>query len=261
MTSSAIRAVIIDDEQKSRSILRSMLNNYCPQVRVVGEAASATEGLTIIKGQQPNLVFLDVEMPHGSGFELLKQLPSLNFEVIFVTGFDFYALQAIKFHALDYLLKPVDIEELVQAVNKTAEVLQQKLDNERLTKLLINLSNPGQELKQIAIPTNDGRVFIPIEEILRCEADGGCTWFYLSDNRRLLSSKNLGEYEKLLPNADLPSSDIFYRVHYGHIINLRFIRSLNRRDSYVEMQDDTTISIAQRRKAPFIELLRQQKLL
>ena len=205
MQVSKIRTVIIDDEQKSRSILQSMLQKYCPQVTVVGEAESAEQALRVILKEKPNLIFLDVEMPHGSGFELLKQLPNLSFEVVFVTGLDFYALQAIKFHALDYLLKPVDIEELIQAVLKTETVLEQKLDNERLTQLLTSLNNPDHEMRQIAIPTLEGRVFIPVEEIIRCEADGGCTWFSLTNNRRILSFKNLGEYEKLLPGANLAS--------------------------------------------------------
>ena len=252
-----IKALIVDDEQKSRNILRSMIGKYCPEVHVAGLADSADSGYELFVREQPDLVFLDVEMPHGSGFDLLKRLPSTDFEVIFVTGFDHYALQAIKFHALDYLLKPVDIDELIQAVHKVKLSLAENLNKQRLSQLLNNLNNPNQASHKIAIPTMSGREYISVEKIVRCTADGGCTWFHLTDKRKILSSKNLGEYEKILPDAYSSGIHRFFRVHYGHLINLNFIEIVNRRDNFVQMKDAAKIGIAQRRKATFLDLLKQ----
>lgn len=252
-----IKALIIDDEEKSRNILKTIVGKYCPEVNVVGLAESADVGYDLFVKTQPDLIFLDVEMPHGSGFDLLKRLPSTDFEVIFVTGFDHYALQAIKFHALDYLLKPVDIDELIQAVHKVKLSLAENLNRQRLSELLNNLNNPNQASHKIAIPTTTGREYIPVENIVRCSADGGCTWFHLIDKRRILSSKNLGEYEKILPDSYNSGVHRFFRVHYGHLINLNFIHIVNRRDNYVQMKDGAKIGIAQRRKSTFLDLLRQ----
>ncbi len=255
-----INALIIDDEPKSRNILRQMLNDYCPKISVIGEAGSVDDAFQQIQSKQPNLLFLDVEMPYGSGFDLLKSLPKIDFEVIFVTGFDHYALQAIKFHALDYLLKPVDIDELILAAERVEQSLQQTVNTQRLLQLMDNLKNPNRSTHQVAIPTGNGREFIPVEDIVRCSADGSCTWFYLRNHRKLLSSKNLGEYEKILPGELSGEPHKFYRVHYSDLINLYYIQSINRQDNLVAMKDGTEINIAQRRKAPFLDLLKRENL-
>ncbi len=252
---SKITALIVDDEAKSRSILNKLLTDFCPEVEVTGFADSVNEAYKLFIEKKPQLLFLDVEMPHGSGFDLLHRLPNLNFEVIFVTGFDHYALKAIKFHALDYLLKPVDIDELIQSVKKAQEAIQKARDTERIRQLISNLSNPDPGTQQIAIPTNEGREFIPVEQIIYCAADGGYTIIYLQNNRKLISSRNLGEYEKLLPPASESQKHRFYRIHYGQLVNLFYIKKYNSKENYVRMSNGDQINIAQRRKAKFLELV------
>lgn len=252
---SKITALIVDDEAKSRSILAKLLNDFCPEVDVVGDAESVDTAFREFIEKKPQLLFLDIEMPHGSGFDLLRRLPNLNFEVVFVTGFDHYALKAIKFHALDYLLKPVDIEELIQAVKKAKKAINQTQDTQRIKQLIVNLSNPDPSTQQIAIPTSEGREFIPVEQIIYCEADAGYTTIYLKNKRKLVSSRNLGEYEKLLPSPDESQKHRFYRIHYGQLVNLFFIEKYNSRENYVLMSNGAQINIAQRRKSKFLELV------
>jgi len=256
-----IKAMIIDDESKSRDNLKWILEKYCPSVQILAQANSAKTAYILINELKPNLLFLDVEMPRGSGFDLLKMLPNIDFEVVFVTGFDHYALQAIKYHALDFLLKPIDIDELIECVDKVEIQVNKKLDTERLERLLENLENKNTELQQIAIPLKDGREFIPVEQITGCEADGSCTWINLESGRKILSSKNLGEYEKLLPKPDTKFKNRFFRVHYKHIINLSSIKKFNRGEKYIELNDGSKISIAQRRVSSFSDVLREMGLL
>ena len=255
-----IKALIIDDEKRSRDILKFMLEKYCPEVEVLSLAESAEAAYNKIQELQPNLLFLDIEMPFGTGFDLLKRLSKIDFEVIFVTGFDHYALKAIKYHALDYLLKPVDIDELIEAVKKVDQLLSKKIDTERLDLLLKNLQDSNQEQQQIAITRQDGREFIPVKNIVRCLADGSCTWFFLDDGRKLLSSKNLGEYEKILPKPNGQFQNRFFRIHYSHLVNLSYIQKFNRKEKFVELKTGDQIAIAQRRGTPFSEILKQMKL-
>jgi len=254
---STIRALIVDDEAKSRSIIQTMLQKYCPQVEVIGMADSADAAQTLILSEQPNLVLLDIEMPHGSGFDLLNRLPEINFEIIFITGFDHYALSAIKFHALDYLLKPIDIDELIGAVGRVEAIFNYERDASRVTAFLQNMHNPDLGSQRIAIPTRDGREFIEVTDILYCEADGSCTWLYLSNGKRMYSSKNLGEFEKLLPGVDDESSQHFFRVHYGYLINISCIKSYSLKDNVIQMSNERTVDIAQRRKSTFRAILQR----
>lgn len=257
----SIKALIIDDEAKSRNALKWMIEHYCPNIEIMALAASVEEGIRCVQSYRPNLLFLDVEMPYGSGFDLLKQLPSIDFEVIFVTGFDQYALQAIKYHALDYLLKPLDKEELLGAVRKVEIQLSKKIDSERLEKLLTNLQHTNHGLRQIAIAQNGGRTFIPVEQIVYCMADGACTWFVMANGQKLLSSKNLGEYEKVLPAPADQFQNHFFRIHYRYTINLSYIQQFNWREKYVELKNGTRIAVAQRRVGQFKDLLQAMNLL
>ncbi len=256
-----IRAIIVDDELGGRNVLSAALKQYCPEISIVGIAQSKSEGKKLIEELRPELIFLDIEMPHGSGFDLLRELPVQNFEVIFVTGFDHYALKAIKFHALDYLLKPIDVQELKQAVNKVKRAFQKSRNTKRLEQLINNLSNPNQGAHKMAIPTASGKEFIAIQDIIRLEADGGCTWFHLKSGRKIISSKNLGEYEKILPDSNTQGEHHFIRIHKSHLINLFFIKIINNREHFVKMNGDTKIYIAQRRRTNFTSTLKKLNLL
>lgn len=238
-----IRAILIDDEPKNNRILKLMLEEFCPNVIIAGQADNAADGVTLIKEVSPDLVFLDIEMPYGSGFDLLDQLKPVHFEIIFITAFNNYSLKAIKYSALDYLLKPVNIDELIIAVNKASEKVASKHINARIENLLYNLKKPQAGVQKIALPSKEGYIFVLLSDIIRCESKTGYTTFYLKDMEKVVSSKNIKEYEPLLTN------DIFFRVHNSHIVNLSYIKKYHRgRGGYIEMEDGTMIEVATRRK-------------
>lgn len=241
-----ISAVIIEDEAANVKILRNMLQGYCPQVEVLGDAGTVTKAYDLIKMEKPDLVFLDIEMPGGNSFTLLDKLKPCNFEIIFVTAYDKYTLKAIKYSALDYLLKPVSIEELIAAVNKVAEKINKKQFQQRIENLLTNVEPSKRNLQSLAVPAHFGYEFIVISNIIRCEAEGRYTLFFMSDGRKIVSVKNLKEYEDLLPE------DLFFRIHHSHLINTNFIKRYHKLNAIVEMEDGIKIPLATRRKKEFL---------
>jgi two-component system LytT family response regulator len=242
-----INCVIIDDEPKNIRVLTKMLEEFCPDAVVVGEATNAGDAEKIIFRTQPDLVLLDVEMPYGNAFDLLDSLMPVKFEVVFVTAFNDYTLKAFKYCALDYLLKPVNIEELRTAVQKASEKVRLRNMNKQLNTLLANLKQPDATSFKLALPSIEGLVFVPTDTITRCEASGGYTVFYLKNGEKILSTKNIKEYEEILPHS------IFMRVHNSHIINLMCIRKYHKgRGGYIEMEDQALIEVASRRKNEFL---------
>jgi two-component system, LytTR family, response regulator len=242
-----MRALIIDDEPKNVRILKRLLDDYCPQIEVAGEAGDARAALTTIREIKPDIVFLDIEMPYGNAFDLLDKLLPVDFEIIFITAFDDYTLKAFKYSALDYLLKPVDIDELKAAVKKAAEKIAGKNINLQLGNLLSNLKNNQAALQKIALPAADGIIFINVEEIIRCEANGNYTIIYADSKEKITASKTIKDYEELLP----PS--IFCRIHNSHIINLNRIKKYHKgRGGFVVMDDGTSIEVASRRRDEFL---------
>jgi two-component system, LytTR family, response regulator len=242
-----INCVIVDDEPKNIRVLIKMLEEFCPEALIVGEATNATEAEKTIVKLQPDLLFLDVEMPYGNAFDLLDRLMPVKFEIVFVTAFNDYTLKAFKYSALDYLLKPVNIEELRTAVQKASEKLRLRNTNKQLNNLLANLKQPDASSYKLALPSMEGLVFVPTDTITRCEASGGYTVFYLKSGEKILSAKNIKEYEEILP----PST--FLRVHNSHIINLMCIKKYHKgRGGYIEMDDQALIEVASRRKNEFL---------
>jgi len=242
-----INAVIIDDEPKNVRVLKNMLEEFCPEVSLLGEANNSVEGKELIERKKPGLVFLDIEMPYGNGFDMLNALMPIDFEVIFVTAFDKYILQALKYSALDYLLKPVNIEELKTAVQHAEVRIKKNSINQQLTVLLDNFKKHDLGLKKIAVPTADGFEFILIEDIVRCEAQGAYTRIFTRDSKKILISRPLKDYESLLPD------NIFLRIHHSHLVNLNYIKKYNRgRGGYIEMDDGTTLEVATRRRDEFL---------
>ncbi|MGB0403207.1 MAG: LytR/AlgR family response regulator transcription factor [Salibacteraceae bacterium] len=248
MQKDSIRAMIIDDEEGARESLSILLEKYVDGVKIVAKADSIAMGMEKIKKYTPDLVFLDIEMPFGSGFELLNRMKPINFDIIFVTAYDHYALKAIKFSALDYLLKPVDIEELKKAVDKhkkrnpeqAAESYQNLVDNESIEG----------DNKKLAIPDSSGIIFVPIKTIIRCESDGNYTKIFLTSGKKILASKTLGEYESML------DGDGFFRVHRSHLINLSHLKKYNKGEHcYVELGDGTQVDVSRRKKSAFMEAL------
>lgn len=241
-----LNCIIVDDEPGNTRVLRKMLGEFCPDTQVMGEATNAAEAEKIIRERSPDLVFLDIEMPYGNAFDLLERLMPVKFEVIFVTAFNEYSLKAFKYNALDYLLKPVNIPELQTAVIKASERLRLLDSNRQLTNLLANLKQPDTRLHKLAIPTMGGLLFIPIDTITRCEASGGYTSIYLKNGEKVFSSKNIKEYEELLP------ASTFLRVHNSHIVNLLCVRKYHKgRGGTIEMEDHSMIEVAIRRRNEF----------
>ncbi len=244
-----IKAVIIDDEARSRSVLREMLHQFCPEVSIVADAGDLQQAVKLISEHQPNLAFLDVNMPNGSGFEVLQAFPQADFEVIFITAHDEHALRAIKVSALDFLLKPINIRELQEAVQKAKIKLAQKGEQNHLKVLIENLSQNFKGQSKIAVPVAKGLRFIPLEHIVRLEADGNYTRLYLLHEKGLLSTRHLKEYEELL------SVSVFFRAHHSHLINLHHIVEYHRGEGgSVSMVDQSHVPIAKRRKKAFLEL-------
>lgn len=237
-----IKSVIIDDEVHNLENLKRLLENNCPDVNVLDVANSVEEGLELIRNNAIDLVFLDIEMPNKNGFDFLEAIDDINFEVIFVTAYNQYALKAIKSCALDYLMKPVAISELKEAVLKVSEVVANKLENQKLKTLMDNLKQINKPQK-IALPTAEELYFVSIEDIVRCKAENNYTQFFLTNNTTVLVSKTLKEWDDLL------SSNNFIRTHQSHLINAVHVKSFVKKDGgYILMNDGSMVSVSKGRK-------------
>lgn len=247
-----INSIIVEDEHHNRENLLNILKEYCPSVHVLATCASALEGRRKIIELQPDLVFLDIEMPGKDGFSMLESLPELNFEVIFVTAFSDYAVKAIKFSALDYIVKPIDTMELLRAVDKASKKKRERQKNIRMANLIEN-QHKEEHKKTLALPLSDKIEFVEVSNIIRCQADGNYTMFHLRNGEKLLISKTLKEYDELL------SSFNFLRVHQSHLINLDEIKSFIKTDGgYILMKDGTSIIISRQRREMVLGILREK---
>lgn len=252
---SEIKAIIVDDEQHCIDALKTMLQKKCPEVTVLGGVNSVKDAKELIMDVQPDVVFLDVEMPHQNGFELLKMFDKINFDVIFTTAYEQYALKAIKFNALDYLLKPFSVKELQDAIQKcvsrrnaAANSAQPDVVTSPLEVFLQNMKTLHQTHKKIALPTINGLVFMPVQNIVRCESTGNYTRIFFTDKKNLMVSRPLKEFEELLTDVD------FFRVHNSHLINLQQMQSyIQGEGGFALMSDGTQVEISRRRKADFLK--------
>ncbi len=248
-----IKAVIIEDEERSRIVLQNLLETYCPEVEVVGSADSVTTGITTVRTFLPDVLFLDVQISGGTGFDVLEKLKDVKLSVIFTTAYDHYALKAFKFSAIDYLLKPIDIEELKQAVKKVIAPNQQAEDEYKIQNLLSNIKNPTED-PVLLVSTLEAVEFVRIREIVRCEAQGAYTQLMLKDARPVMVSKVIKEFEFLLQDYG------FYRVHQSHLINLKEVRKYVKSDNYLLMRDGAQIQLARSRKDDFFNVLHKVQL-
>jgi two-component system, LytTR family, response regulator len=243
-----IQAIIVDDEASGINRLSSLLKNHDHTVRIAGTFMSVDEGVSAIHALQPALVFLDVQIHDKTGFDLLKQFPDIFFDVIFTTAFDKYAVQAFKFCAIDYLLKPVDADDLSQALMKLTHKLSREETANRFEALFHNLKNLQGISKKIGVPTINGITFIEVQDIIRCQSNVNYTTIYLKDKQKLTVAKTLKEFEELLSEYN------FYRVHNSHLINLAFIKSYNKgKGGYITMTDNSSIEVSSRRKEEFLK--------
>lgn len=248
-----IKAIIIDDEQSAIDRLAELLAKHCKhRIHLAGSCTSVEEGIKAIRSLQPQLVFLDVQIHDKTGFDILKQIGAKNFDVIFVTAYEKYAVQAFKFSAIDYLLKPVDPEDLKQAVEK----LNRKKPADELARKFDILLENIEQLKQytppkkIVVPTINGFELLPVIDILRCESDINCTTIFVKDKQRLVVAKTLKEFEEMLEEYN------FFRVHNSHLVNLAYIKSYHKgKGGSVVMIDGTEIEVSTRRKEDFLKKL------
>lgn len=243
-----INALIIDDERDARESLQLLLKKNCPEINILALCASPETGIDKINKLQPDLVFLDVQMPGLSGFDVLEKLISIDFDIIFVTAHDKYAIKAIKFSALDYLLKPVDVDELIEAVEKTK--LKRENKAQHFQSLLQNVRQGSEKLTRLAIPSDNEIIVQKIEEIIFCEADSNYTKLYLSNGKQITVSKTLKQFESILPPTD------FCRIHHATLVNLAHItKYVKGEGGYVLVTGGQHLDVSRRKKDNLLRVL------
>jgi len=244
-----IKAILIDDEVHCLDTLGMLISDYCPEVQVMEQCVSAKQALIAVGKHQPALIFLDIEMPIMNGLEFLEQFTEIPFSVIFTTSYDQYAIKAIRFSALDYLLKPIDPKELVTAVQKV-QVQKAPPSAEQFQMLIDHLQNRGQKFTRVAVPTSEGFELIPAEEIIYCEADDNYTYFYLKNKRKTIACRTLKEVEE-----QLTGFASFIRVHHSYMVNLNEVKKYIRGEGgYLIMSDGTTVNVSRSRKDALMKL-------
>ncbi|HYK46798.1 MAG TPA: LytTR family DNA-binding domain-containing protein [Parafilimonas sp.] len=245
-----LKAIIIDDEARSRKALQIALNDYCPSIQIAVIAETAESGIEAIIKHKPDIVFLDVQMPGMSGFDLLAHFPEINFDVVFITAHDHYAIKAIRFSALDYLLKPIQIDELMAAVKKAEEKKNYRHINWQYKSLYENVRSGHNASGSVAVPTGDGLLLIKTQQIIRCEAEGNYVLIFQEGREKMLITKTLGDIESMLNPKE------FFRVHNSHIVNLSHIKKYVKGDGgYVIMSDNSTVDVSRRKKEEFLQML------
>ena len=248
-----IRAIIVDDEPYCCDTLETMLEKYCPEVQLIAVCHSGEEAITAISQQQPDLVFLDIEMPRMNGFDMLQKINPINFELIFTTSFDQYALRAIRFSALDYLLKPIDKDDLQIAVQKVIQRSQKPIV-QQLQLLMQKLQQPANPLNKIALPTLEGLQMVPVETILYCESDSNYTIFHLKNKQKIIVSRTLKEMEELLEEY------FFARVHSSYLVNLQEVNKyIKGEGGYLVLNDGSTVNVSASRKKLLLTKLQPGK--
>ena len=245
-----LKAIIVEDEKRSRDTLLGLLKLYCKNVDVVAEADGVESGKAAIEKFNPDIVFLDIQMPDGSGFKLLGEIKDIDFEIIFTTAYDQFAIKAIKFSALDYLLKPIFPDDLVTAVKKVEDKRKVVSSKTNVGVLLENISKQANESPKIVLYTSDKIHVVHINEIVRCESDNYYTFFYFEDGSRILISKTLKENEELLKTHN------FIRPHKSHLVNIQFIEGFNKKNGgHIILKDGIMIPVSRRKREMILETL------
>lgn len=249
-----IKAIIVDDEPYCCETLEMMIGRFCPEISIVAVLHNGTEALELLAEFRPQLVFLDIEMPYMNGFELLEKVQCINFGIIFTTSYDQYAIKAIRFSALDYLLKPIDREELIQAVAKISRNLNGPNESQ-LEMLMERISGPKNPMKKIALPTKEGLQMVEMDTIISCSSDSNYTNFFLKNNKKLTVSRTIKDVEELLADYS------FVRVHNSFLVNLNEINKYFKGEGgYLVMSDGTNIDVSRSRKEALLQKLKANRL-
>jgi two-component system LytT family response regulator len=248
-----IKAIIVDDEPYCCEVLSTLLEKHCPEVTIEAICQSAAEAITAITSHPVQLLFLDIEMPHMNGFQLLERLPNINFDLIFTTSYDQYAIKAIKFSALDYLLKPIDRVELQAAVRKAMDRLQHPLP-QQLQILLQKLHQPAHQVSQVALPTMEGLQLVPLDSIISCASSSNYTIISLKDKQKITVSRTLKEIEEMLEDL------MFMRVHHSYLVNLNEIRKyIKGEGGNLIMSDGSSVDVSRSKKEQLLKKLQPRK--
>jgi len=248
-----LRSIIIDDEPQSADLLKTDILSNCPAVEVIHICHSAKEGVMTIKKEKPDLVFLDIEMPWMNGFEMLEILDDISFSIIFTTAHDQFAAKAFRISAVDYLLKPIDVNDLKEAVTKAEQKIAQQHGNANIENLLRNIKKPSSQQK-IALPYREGFEFIEVTHIIYCQAEGAYTKVFLDNKKYIVVSKTLGDIEELLPQ------DLFLRIHHSTVVNLNYVTHFVRSDGgYLKLQTGEELPVSKSKKENVMERLGVKK--
>jgi two-component system LytT family response regulator len=250
-----IKAVLIDDDKNLREGMKSLLSRFAPNISIIGEADSVATGIEVMNNLKPDVVFLDIQLNDGTGFDILEKLTerhkAITCNVVFITAHEQYAIKAFRFSALDFLLKPVDPDELQKVIEKIENILEKKNDFSHIDLLLENIRKNVDNFKRIALSTSDGIHLFDISDIVRCESEDNYTRFFIRNNKPILISKTLKEYEEMLKEHN------FERIHQSHLINLSYLKSYIKKDGgYVVMTDDSHLPISQRKKERLQNILK-----
>lgn len=247
-----IKAVIIEDEKKSQELLKKLIETNFSQIQIVGTADGVEKGIDLVKKENPDLILLDITMPDGTGFDLLEKVSEKKTDVIFITATDKFAIKAIKYSAMDYILKPIDVEELKSAINKIIDKKSNLSNQDTLKFLLENIKKNDEQYTKISLHTGNAYEIINVKDIIRCEADGNYTSFILTNNRKFVVSTGLKYYEDILP------AEAFVRVHHHQLININHVvRFLKEDGGYAVMTDNSKVEISRRKKDTFLQRLQK----
>ncbi|NNC96308.1 MAG: response regulator transcription factor [Chitinophagales bacterium] len=247
-----IKCLIVEDDSFSREILKDLIEENFENLSIISNASNIVEAKREIIKHQPDLVFLDVELPDGNSFDLLEKMKQLDFQIIFITSHDNYAIRAFKYSAVDYILKPIKTEALVKAVQKVMNRRRLVENQFKIEFLMNNLAKSNDDNAKIALPSSNGLDFVKVNSIIRCRAESNYTHIYLNGGEELIISRSLKEFEEILPQG------IFYRIHKSHLINLHYLKKFVKHDGgYVVMEDGEMISVASRKKDKFLGSVRK----
>lgn len=246
-----LRTLIIDDEAPIRDLITGIIENYCEKAKVIATADGVNSGLAAIKAYKPDLVLLDIKLNDGTAFDLLKQFEEIKFAIIFITAYEKYAVNAFRFSAIDYIMKPIHIDELIAAIQKASEQSEQHALSLRLKNFFDNINSKPED-KKIILKTSESIFILKVAEIIRCEADHNYTTFYLINGKKVLVSKTLKDYEEML------SDYFFFRTHQSHLININHIVSFEKNDGgFLRMADGSSVPVSKRKREELLELFNQ----